>query len=398
MRSIFTAARWGGAAAFVLLCSAASAMEATPSATASSSPLNLEAAHKAIAAVRAQVEASRKNAGANTLASAPGTKPAEYYANVNRAYPPSCLNSPLPLGLWANNPNNALTANITLPGDPNSADANERGYRETVAITVFRVECSGGLSATLLEIFRPSNASVNYYPIFPNVTIGNNLAVRLPDDPNTFFSTTYPLDPVPASDVYMLENFYDPFHASQFNFNNAFTLTVDNLITTDPNEFTTYTFNAYSPPATPTPLPISGYLSSAYYDSAHSGEGLMLEVYDNGDSVNRTFFAAWYTFDPLGLPFWLSAQATFPIADPSTGALINALTNVPTYYVTNGGFAGNFGAKATVNNWGTMSFSFPDCNTIVFSYNGTTGSTAGPTGSGTRTWHRLANINSIVCQ
>ena len=41
---------------------------------------------------------------------------------------------------------------------------------------------------------------------------------------------------------------------------------------------------------------------------------------------------------------------------------------------------------------------FPDCNTMKFTYNGhTDAQTNGPGGSGTRTWTRLANINSLVC-
>src|ERR1700759_5631317 len=72
-------------------------------------------------------------------------------AAPTRAYPPSCLNSPLPLGLWANDPN-PLHTTIVLPGDPTSGDATERAYTETVDLYAFRVACAGGKSATLLEI------------------------------------------------------------------------------------------------------------------------------------------------------------------------------------------------------------------------------------------------------
>ena len=66
-------------------------------------------------------------------------------------------------------------------------------------------------------------------------------------------------------------------------------------------------------------------------------------------------------------------------------------------YNSGGGFAGNFTA-VTRNPWGTMSFAFPDCNTMSFSYasaSGVSGNT--PQGSGTRTWKRIGNINNLGC-
>jgi hypothetical protein len=398
MRNFLTVARAALAMSIsgLLCCVAANA--AAPQA---SSSINLEALNKILGAQKSQAAAARglTLSKSDSIVAAPGTtKASESFENPYRAYPPSCLNSPIQFGMWANDPG-ALQAQITLPGDPLSPVAGERTYTEPVVVTVFRVTCTSGLAATLIEFDRTSTGGTNgYYPVVPSITVtqgsASDVAVRMADDPNTFFSTVYAATPLYASDVFVLENFYNP-QSFQFNYNQAFTLTVDSLI---PNtDAVPYAMQAYAPPASPAPLPISGYLSSAYYDAAHSGEGLMVEIYDNGDLTTRTFFAAWYTFDPLGLPFWLSAQISFPIVN-SGGQLINGLQNVPTFYVTNGGFAGNFGAKATANNWGTMNFSFPDCNTIVFSYTGNTGSVQGPSGSGTRTWKRLANINSLSCK
>lgn len=398
MRNFLTAARAAFAVSLSgLLCAAAGAT--TPQA---SSQINLEALNKILSAQKTQASAARASTskGASIVAAPGATQANETFANPFRAYPPSCLNSPLQFGMWANDPH-ALQAQVTLPGDPISTNAGERAYTEPVLITVFRVTCTSGLSATLIELDRTSNGGTNgYYPVVPDITVtqgtASDVAIRMADDPNTFFSTVYAATPLFSGDIFVLENYYSS-QSAQFDYNQAFTLTVNNLITNDPNGVVTYQMPQYAPPASPPPLPISGYLSSAYYDSAHSGEGLMLEVYDNGDLTTRTFFAAWYTFDPLGLPFWLSAQVSFPIVN-SNSQYINSLQNVPTYYVTNGGFAGNFGAKATANNWGTMSFSFPDCNTITFTYNGNTGNVQGPSGSGTRTWKRLANINSLACK
>lgn len=395
MRNFLTAARAAFAVSISGLLCCAAAAAATPQA----SSIDLAVLSKIVGAQKSQAAAARTQSASKLtpIVAAPGTaQGSETFANEFRAYPPSCLNSPLPFGLWQADPN-ALQAQVTLPGDPISPDADEQRYTEVVTITAFRVICTSGLSATLVEIDRSSNGSNGLYPIVPSITVtqGNitDAAIRVADDPNTFFSAIYAGSPLYASDVFILENYYSPSLA-QFNYNQAFTLTVNNLITTDPHGIVTFTMPQYGPPANPVPLPISGYMSSAWYDPAHSGEGMMIQVFEDGNTTTRTFFAAWYTYNTDGTPVWLSAQLDFPII--SAGQYVNALTNVPTYYVTGGAFAG--GPKATANNWGTMSFSFPDCNTLSFSFNGSTGTQIGPSGSGIRTWKRLANINSLVCK
>ena len=134
-------------------------------------------------------------------------------------------------------------------------------------------------------------------------------------------------------------------------------------------------------------------MSSSYFDPAHGGEGFVLEVYDNPGGTTRTVFAAWYTYDPLGLPFWLIGQGVINV-----GA--NVMTGAPVYYYTNGGFAGDFGATVDSHPWGTITMSFANCNTLNFSYNGATDPNVvdGPAGSGTRTWVRLADINGLNCE
>ena len=146
-------------------------------------------------------------------------------------------------------------------------------------------------------------------------------------------------------------------------------------------------------PAAFLPMAVNGYLTGSWYDPTHGGEGMLTQVYDKGDGLNRTFFAAWYTFDQGGLPFWLVAQADFPIGTTQ-------LQNVQVLYATGGGFAGHFTPPIQRNVWGTMNVSFPDCQHIKFDYNGSTGTVqGGPGGSGTGVvWTRLGNINSLNCQ
>ena len=405
MRNLPRVARWSVAASLSLglLFSATSfAAESAPKSGLSAS--DVANAHRIVASQKKLAATARTPSASGSLVAAPGTAaPHELFANALRSYPPSCLNSPIDLNLWKNDPN-ALQAHITLYGDPLYPDTGEQNYSEDVVFTLFRVVCSGGFSATLLEIDRVSPLpSSGYYPIFPSITVPvqvngqtQDFPIRLADDPNTFFAATYASSPLYSTDVYVLENYYSD-SITQIDYNQAFHLVVDNLNTTDPNEFTTFPLSAYTPPASPAPLPISGYMSSAWYDPAHSGEGIMTQIYDNGDSTTRTLFVAWYTYDTNGVPLWLAAQTTFPIrSGTDSGEFTNSLTNVPVSYVTGGGFGG--GAKATSKSWGTMSFQFPNCNSMTFTYNGSTGTATGPSGAGTRTWQRLANINNLTCQ
>jgi hypothetical protein len=345
--------------------------------------------------VSVQAAASAAHSATKTLVAVPlPTAPNELFVNPNRAYPPSCLNAPFDtLGLWQGD-SNALQAQVKLIGDPYSGSTSEANYVEADTVTLFRVVCSSGLSATLLEIDRPLNVdgNTNLYPTFPGVSVAqgaNNVFIRLAADPNTFLSATYALTPVVNSQVFVLENFYGG--SAQFNFNNAFALTVDTFNTADPNRFTTYNLGTYTPPVSPLALPISGYMTSNWFDPQHGGEGTLTQIFDNNDGQTRTFTAAWYTFDKTGLPFWLYTQGTIHIGDRSTG-------NVDTFYAKNGGFAGVGDAGATFTKWGTINFNFPDCDHMSFTFSGNADAVNGPTGSGTRSWLRIANLNGLYCK
>ena len=319
-----------------------------------------------------------------------GAQPAELYANPQRAYPASCLNAPLPLGLYNNDPNKVSTT-ISLRGDPLSSDVNENNYTETDTVTVFRVACANNESAVLIEIDRPSNASTMYYPVFPGMSIGsNNYVPRMASDPNTFYSNVYAFDPLLTSDVVVFENV---FGGTPVNYNQALAVFVDNLQSgsnADLVEFDIPAYNAAQYASTSQPLPISGYQSGNYYDPNHSGEGIQIEVGETASTGTRVITVAWYTFDASGIPYWLYGTGTF-----STGANTAAVTMA---YASNGGFAGDFG-KATVAQWGTLNVNFPDCNTMNFSYASAAGLPSGvPSGSGSKSWTRLTTLNGLTCQ
>ena len=316
------------------------------------------------------------------------------------AYPPSCFAGGLPLGQAVKDPN-AMSLPLTLHGDlnacfvnpaaPNYATAQQEcQYSETVSITISRMPCSGGKSATLLEIDRASGMSGNtdLYPTFPGVWVQQDLHtdwVRLAQDANTTATQVFVNSPVYRDSIYVLEN---PIAADPFNFDHPFTLTVDNN-TGRAVQFDLGYYDSSVYPAA-SPLPISGYLTGAWYDPAHGGEGMLVEVLDDGNGTTRTLFATWFTYDALGVPYWLVAQGGMPI-----GA--TRIDNVPVQTTSGGGFAGNFTA-VTRAPWGTMSFAFPDCNTMTFTYASSGSPPANmPAGSGTRTWLRLGNIANLGC-
>jgi len=330
-------------------------------------------------------------------------------ANPYRAYPPSCLADPLPTA--KSGPFTQFQMQLYTRDSLGNAVTPE-----TVTITLWRMACSssgnltpyntdhGSNAALLMRIDRDSTVDGHgdVYPTFPSLysnqsnSTGN--LVRAAMEPNTVVSDG-PYDaPVIVSTTYVLENY--PYANSGFTyFDYDFTLVIDPVFDSTCTGCQSVDVRGYQPtqqdyPAAFANLPIDGYMSSAYFDPAHGGEGFVLEVYDNPGGTTRTVFAAWYTYDPLGIPFWLTAQGTVQV-----GA--NAMTGAPVYYFTDGGFAGDFGATSTIHNWGTMSMSWAHCNKLDFTFNGATDPSvvaSGPSGSGTRTWVRLSDINGLNCE
>jgi hypothetical protein len=360
-------------------------------ATASSVARDPASVAKANAGVQAALATGRKTA-------APGTAGAnDIFANPTRAYPASCLGDGLPFGVFRQSPNDPAPQQkqMILPGDVATCGGSnpECTYTEQVTVSVWRVPCSVDSaghpqSATLLEIDRPCGGCGNtsLYPTFPLVlaTQGNNsLYVRLAPDQNTWYTATYVNSPIATSNIWVLENYLS---GTQFDFNQAFSLNFDNHTI----DFSVPVYNAAQYNANSFTLPISGYMTSNWFDPQHGGEGILTQIFDNNDGMTRTFTMAWYTFDKAGLPFWLYAQGTIAIGAITTG-------NVDTYYPTGGCFAGVSCGSATFNKWGTISFGFPNCDHMAFTFNGNADGVNGPTGSGTRTWLRIANVNSIVC-
>ena len=104
--------------------------------------------------------------------------------------------------------------------------------------------------------------------------------------------------------------------------------------------------------APPTTVPITAGFSGAWYGPGQSGHGILLEVQDG---TPNSLLAYWFSFNPDG-----TQQAWFGGAGP-----INGDTAVVTAFQTTGGrWIPNFDPTTIVNNpWGTLTFTFSDCNT-----------------------------------
>lgn len=324
--------------------------------------------------------------------------------NPYRAYPPSCAADPLPdqpLG-----PTISKRVNLYARNDSGQARI------EQVTITIWRVPCSsagritpynddGGKNAmTLLRIDRDSTNS-DYYPTFPQLLISQapndytnpESIVRAAVEPNTVISEAWYDSPVLTSTTYVLESY--PFgeqyiHYYAYNF-----YLLVNPNTGNNSDMVEFEVPGYQPtqasyPDAFKPVPIDGYLATTWFDPAHGGEGMQTQVYVQANGM-RTFFTTWYTYDTLGLPFWIVGQGDFRPGD--TSVTVNA------QYQTGGGFAGNFGSGVDVHPWGTITFSFPDCDQMHFSYTGQSDAQFNvPGGTGTRTWRRLSDMNGMSCE
>ena len=198
--------------------------------------------------------------------------------------------------------------------------------------------------------------------------------------------------------MFVLENYYN---SSYLNYNVAFPLEIDNLVNGSSNDTRELDLSAYAPSqyaANSQPLPITGYETGTWYDSTHSGEGIQTEVGEVGTAGTQRYVTiSWYTYDSTGRPYWLVGSGVTTIG---TDNIWPNTVSIELPYTSDGGFAGNFGAKVDQALWGTMQVSFPDCNTMQFTYDTTGTGIPGsvPTGTGTKTWKRFTTVNGLTCQ
>jgi len=129
------------------------------------------------------------------------------------------------------------------------------------------------------------------------------------------------------------------------------------------------------PPGTIVP----GFTGS-WFDPAQNGHGLLVEVL-----ANSQFLAAWFTFNPAG-----TQQSWFVGVGSYSG---NTATISQVLQPTGGRWIPNFDSSHIVNNaWGTLTFTFTDCNHGKVDFASTLGY-----GSGSMNLTRLTQPAGLSC-
>jgi len=120
--------------------------------------------------------------------------------------------------------------------------------------------------------------------------------------------------------------------------------------------------------------------TGSWYDPAQSGHGLFVEVL----SDNR-LYAAWFAFDPAGTQqAWFSGVGTY------SG---NTATITDVQQPTGGRWIPNFDPNSIVRiPWGTLSFTFTDCNHGQVEFTSVAGY-----GTGSMTLARLTQPAGVTC-
>lgn len=132
----------------------------------------------------------------------------------------------------------------------------------------------------------------------------------------------------------------------------------------------------------PPPITINGYMSGAWYTVGQGGHGFLIEADKNNNMV-----AIWFVFSPDGSSQnWIYSQGNY---DSSS----NTVT-LPAIFLSGSAFPPNFNAAdLTQTSWGTLTFTFTDCNTGTVSWN----SSLAGYGSGSLPLTRLTQIEGTSC-
>jgi hypothetical protein len=121
-------------------------------------------------------------------------------------------------------------------------------------------------------------------------------------------------------------------------------------------------------------------ITGAWYDPAQSGHGLIIEVL-----TDNRFYASWFTFNPAGTEqAWITGVGTY------SGNTAN-ITVV--FQPTGGRWIPNFDpTRIMPNPWGTLTFTFTDCNHGRVGFNSVAGY-----GTGSMNLTRLTQPLGLSC-
>ena len=120
--------------------------------------------------------------------------------------------------------------------------------------------------------------------------------------------------------------------------------------------------------------------TGSWYDPAQSGHGLILE-----DLPGSEFLAAWFTFNPAGTQqSWFLGVGTYSGGTATISSVLQP---------TGGRWVPNFDPTKIVNNtWGSLKFTFDDCDHGKVEFNSTLGY-----GTGSMSLTRLTHPAGIAC-
>lgn len=147
--------------------------------------------------------------------------------------------------------------------------------------------------------------------------------------------------------------------------------------------------NAVAPPPG---KPITSATSGAWYNTEQSGSGFAIEILPN-----NVFLAVWFVFTPDGsAQNWLYVQGTYTTGSNTiTVAPVTGNNRSGVLLNTGAAFPPNFDATdITTTQWGTMTFTFNDCNSGTVAWN----SPLPGYGSGTMAISRLTGLAGLTCQ
>jgi plastocyanin len=128
------------------------------------------------------------------------------------------------------------------------------------------------------------------------------------------------------------------------------------------------------------PFAIGPGITGAWYDPAQSGHGLFIEVL-----TGNRFYASWFAFNPSGTgQAWITGVGTYS-GDTAT---------IPSVVMPTGGrWIPNFDPTQIVPNpWGTLAFTFTDCNHGRVDFNSIAGY-----GNGSMNLTRLTQPAGLTC-
>jgi hypothetical protein len=120
-------------------------------------------------------------------------------------------------------------------------------------------------------------------------------------------------------------------------------------------------------------------LSGSWFDPTHNGEGIIVEVLEDGTAVVQ-----WFTYDSEGGQMWIQGTGTF---DGQTLTVDNLFTTGGTVW---GGLYDP--ASIVVTAWGSLTMTFTGCGTATVDYQSTAGF-----GNGTLNMQRITKLMGLEC-